>query len=734
MNPVLAHRFDLAGRASTRDILLLFAATPGIDPEVLATIIEAEIELNLVPDEILVVVRGPSFDHVLDALRTDSLHQATLARLAGRATVTLVGYDCMGKECRRECVAGPASPAPVQLDDIRRRAVTGIFNLRHGFVESNASYHFENPSGRHTERFIRLSNILVRGAEIAFIGFCALPFISPGASVAYLDTPSLYAVVAAINEQRSSFGTEASHIIADNFSSYAGFDSYPFDGSERAVVLISASSSGSLARRLIEEKHIDPERILHLLYLGRSATPTNIVCDLARDRHHNPDGVAERPRVVDAKDCPICARGSHAIKLQGDQFEFAGPQRAPLLVNKADAPAGLHRIMADYAGAGVFQLGLGRTGSTGVRQFTISSEALLASEPFQDRLDYALRRSLPASLDLVIAADNESLPLARKVAARVSPSARVLHRERIGDIPEGLRGAIVIVSAVIESGRTLLDISRDLRSIAPRSPLLYLVGLSKSTGEPKRDGLDRSLVQTHNHFSYQYIAVEQMILPVSSDANAWNLERQLLIDPDIDALVPADLQPRISARIARLRRVTKPLLEELYLANGDRPLRLQPGFVFWPDGLPAQNRHTDADVFFTVASVLQRLRANAHKSGDRAILSNWFQQTLLAPANFGRFNDDVIQASIVRAARPEELNFADRPEESREMGRLVRRVIEACQSERGGAATEFLLALATRRLRLCPEDVAVVLSANPDCMLMVRFMQDACRQRLTELN
>ena len=733
MNPVFAHRFDLAGWASTRDILLLFAATPGLDPEVLATIIEAEIELNLVPDEILIVVRGPLFDHVLHALRTDSLNQATLARLAGRATVTLVGYDCMGKESRRACVAGPASPAPVQLKDICRRAMTGIFNHRHGFVESNASYHFENPSGRHTERFIRLSNILVRGAEIAFIGFCALPFISPDTSVAYLDTPSLYAVVAAINEQRSSFGTEASHIIADNFSSYAGFDSYPFDGSDRAVVLISASSSGSLARRLIEEKHIGPERILHLLYLGRSATPTNIVCDLARDSDHNPEGVAERPGVVDAKGCPICARGSHAIKLQGDQFEFAGPQRAPLLVNKADAPTGLHRIMADYAGSGVFQLGLGRAGSMGVRQFTVSSEALLASEPFQDRLDYALRRSLPASLDLVIAADNDSLPLANEVAARVLPPARVLHRERIGDIPEGLRGAIVIVSAVIESGRTLLDISRDLRSIAPRSPLLYLVGLSKSTGEPKRDGLDRSLVQTHNHFSYQYIAVEQMILPVSSDANAWNLERQLLIDPDIDALVPADLQPRIAARIARLRRVTKPLLDDLYLANGDRPLRLQPGFVFWPDGLPAQDRHTDADVFFTIASVLQRLRANAHKSVDRAILSNWFQQTLLAPANFGRFNDDVIQASILRAAWPEELNFADRPEESRELGRLVRRVIEACQSERGGAATEFLLALATRRLRLCPDDVEVVLSANPDGMLMVRLMQDACRQRLTEL-
>jgi hypothetical protein len=93
----------------------------------------------------------------------------------------------------------------VQFSDFKRRAITGIFNARHGFVESTGTYHFENPSGRHTERFIRLSNILARSAEIAFIGFCTLPYVPAGATTAYLDTPSLYAVVAAINEQRSSF-------------------------------------------------------------------------------------------------------------------------------------------------------------------------------------------------------------------------------------------------------------------------------------------------------------------------------------------------------------------------------------------------------------------------------------------------------------------------------------------------------------------------------------------------
>ena len=388
--------------------------------------------------------------------------------------------------------------------------------------------------------------------------------------------------------------------------------------------------------------------------------------------------------------------------------------------------------MASYVGMGVFEVGLGRGTGRGVRQFSIDCASLLASEPFQQRLDYLLRRSLPASLELVIAADDDSLALAEQVAARVTPKAPVLHRDLIGTIEEGENGAVVIVAAAIESGRTLLDISRDLRSIAPKSPLFYLVGFSKSTGEPKRERLDRSLIQTHNHFPYQFVAVEKMILPPSSDANAWADERQLLIDPDIAALVPPEIRDTIDARIARLRRMTEPLANDLYLSNGEQPLRLQPGFAFWPDGLPREERHTQADIYFTIASVIQRLRANSHHRADRAILSNWFQQTLLAPANFGRFNDDIIQASVLRAAQSAELNFADLPDESREMARLVRRVIEACRSERGGAATEFLLALATQRLRLCRADLDVVLAASHCDLPMVRFMQAACRARLVQ--
>ena len=153
--------------------------------------------------------------------------------------------------------------------------------------------------------------------------------------------------------------------------------------------------------------------------------------------------------------------------------------------------------------------------------------------------------------------------------------------------------------------------------------------------------------------------------------------------------------------------------------------------MFWPKSLPEKPGHRQADVYFTISSVLQRLRANAFVPSERRIISNWFQQTLLAPGNFGRFNDDVIQASLLRAAYPYELNFADTVAESREMGRLIRRVILASQSPRGGAASEFLLALATRRLQLCKDDVDYVLETEAPNIPMIRFLLESCRHRLS---
>jgi hypothetical protein len=145
----------------------------------------------------------------------------------------------------------------------------------------------------------------------------------------------------------------------------------------------------------------------------------------------------------------------------------------------------------------------------------------------------------------------------------------------------------------------------------------------------------------------------------------------------------------------------------LFLPNAPGgTLVLQPGFVFWPPTATAGS-YLQADVFFTIGSVLQQLRANAQK----AIKSNRFQQTIVTPGNFGRYNDD--QVSILRAAYPFEMSYADASLDSRELGRLIRRIVEASRSALGGAAADSCSPLPRGRPRYAPRTAMLFSPPKP---------------------
>lgn len=706
---------------------MVFVAGNALAPDAFASVIDVEIRQNLVPDQLLIVVRDSIYDAVNLELAANSTHVGTLARFRNRTTVTLASFNHRGIEAQRSQVMGPFPRTTVEFKHFQRRAISKIFSDRHGFIEATSTYHFRNPSGRHTERFIRLSNILVRGAEISFIGFCVLPHIPTGTRFAYLDTPSLHTVIAAVNEHLLTFGREV--ITADNFSSYAGAADFPFSGLKDAMVLISASSSGSLASAIKSKAGFVPERIAHLLFLGTDSSGSRLICDLQYDAKDNPEGVTRRPVVEREGDCSMCAAGSFAIPLQGDQFDFAGPQQSPLLIMKEDAPRYLRDVVDRNAGKGVFAVGI-NLGNGNPRTFEVSPVDLLQNSAFRARLDYALRRSVPKDLGYVISADGASNPLAQEVIDFGAGRPVLIAKEKIEDIPKGATQAVMVVAAVIESGRSLLEVSRDLRSIVPEAPISYLVGFSKSSGEARRESLSKSLVQTLNPYPYDYIEIERMILPPSIGRNAWLEERDLLSDPKTTGSAPESIKQVLEDRLKQLRKSSKAMANDLFLANDPFLVpTLQPGFVFWHENHPVGA--TQADVYFTVASVLQQLRANAEKIGAKqALRSNWLQQTILSAGNFGRFNDDVIQASLLRAASPFELNYADLVGESQEVSRLIRRILGSVNTARGGAATEFLLALATRRMTLRRSDLDDILSTGNTGSDMVDFMLDVCRNRL----
>ena len=80
------------------------------------------------------------------------------------------------------------------------------------------------------------------------------------------------------------------------------------------------------------------------------------------------------------------------------------------------------------------------------------------------------------------------------------------------------------------------------------------------------------------------------------------------------------------------------------------------------------------------------------------------EAVVLDVENFLRFNDGVLQASLLRAADAHELDYSGSPELSEMLREFLEKVFLNANRPYGEASLEFGLALATQRLRLTKTD------------------------------
>ncbi|MEP6787714.1 MAG: hypothetical protein ABJB40_04740 [Acidobacteriota bacterium] len=727
-------RLSIKNSSRIEDVLVIFLGSDEFDEASFVTAVTKDIRDNLEPDAVMFLVRSSSLEEVSAKFLSSRLIEQLLSvRLRDKVPIAVVAFDARGAEVKRRTFPEGTEGTSITLDSLRRPIITAIFRDRRGFVESTDTYHFENPSGKHTERFIRLSNLLHSSAEISLLAFCALPQIPEQVTVLYVDTPSFFPIVSAINDHRRSMLPGGSPLLTESFGSYEGLKDFRFDELETSFGLISASSSGSLADLLVSEHNFERKQILHFLYLGKFAEKLLIVADLSLDSEVNPEGFKDLPSKQPMSTCVLCEAGSIAIPLRGDQFEPAGPQTSPLYLKKTDAPEGLRTLIGKLAGDQVLGVGLGAKNTDQPRLYYVDPTRLIANKAYSPDLDYIVKRSSPAGAEYVICLDDGSVSMAEQVAnhlGSVSKAPIIISRSELDKIPQGTISPIILVSAVIESGRSLLDISRDLRTITPEAPLSYVIGLNKTSGDEHREALLGNLSQTSGAAAHPVVAVRKIVLPPSVEDHSWGREGDIL--RSLTEKLPDGAEKDVlAARMGKLDDKNCILYDDLFLPSPTlQPLAIRPGFVFAWTGANIKD-YSQADVFYTISSVLQRLRANSEKPGTRALRSNWFQQTVLAPDTFSRYNDGIIQASFLRAASPSELNYAERRDLSKELTRIATRILRGGRTARGEAALELLMALATGRLTLHRDDIHELTAIDGDLPQLERELLQICKLRLS---
>ena len=151
-------------------------------------------------------------------------------------------------------------------------------------------------------------------------------------------------------------------------------------------------------------------------------------------------------------------------------------------------------------------------------------------------------------------------------------------------------------------------------------------------------------------------------------------------------------------------RAEKGLCDNVFLPtlSGEK-LSLRKGFVYWNFEVKTEIAY-QSQVYFTITSVINRLR-NESLNSERSLKQSTYVRNLISSETFNRFNDGVIQASILRAADYRMLSYDLDENQSLAMTVFIKSLVDKFDQDHGEALPEFLMALGLKKIRLKRTDL-----------------------------
>ncbi|MCK7556560.1 hypothetical protein MKQ70_16660 [Chitinophaga sedimenti] len=204
--------------------------------------------------------------------------------------------------------------------------------------------------------------------------------------------------------------------------------------------------------------------------------------------------------------------------------------------------------------------------------------------------------------------------------------------------------------------------------------------------------------------TYRITNVEKIHCSLESTQTPWHTEKEFLTileefcDDEEDFKTT---QKYCSERIQILNDSGKHrgLDDQLFHPAFDRTaLKINNGFAFAPNENFAQTA-AQSEVYFIISSILNDLR------NKETLLQSEYVRNLLDPGNFVRYNDGIIQACILRAAKDYELKFHLSDELSLQMKSIIGDMILHLEDPHSEALIEFFYAIAIKKLRLVERDL-----------------------------
>lgn len=589
-------------------------------------------------------------------------------------------------------------------NDITQLIIHGLNNL----IEKNQVVHqapaghtFKHPSGKKSKLFIQAREMAKTEVEVQFIAR-AICILSPKLNwreldTIYIDSMGIYPFVKQCLTYTNSFAEIVS------FHSYDEIEAMVKPQGKSAVI-VSASTSGNMAKKL-NSKGWQPQELITLIDMDKRPAFCYVIASLKK--------------ILSVSEGNIDGWETD-IELVGEHFSYKAKPPKQITIGIPHNPEYLQDILSTFKIDGINQLN--SQTNTKNQVISLNPEKLIADAEFKKWLKQELKWSMPVSVNFVVHANDEpSKNIAEQTKAIIEElhgySLNLLSSVKLDKNALLEATGVLVVSAFTGDGGVLRQISRDLREFEPNIiPRHFLagVGIPQSMSSWKR--LKQFLVRNATSRSYKFSTWKVLAIGSDNIANSWNQLTTLAAQAQTKAIKDFCLH-ECSEQI--LTESLDDLCDAIndcqnsFLPNfsGD-PLKITDGFLFFGN-IYSQQELTLApqqDVLLTVASVLQAARE--HSNPENCLSPSNYQSVIIAPETFLRFNDDILQACILRACLPSELDYSSDSAMSEIMTEFISKLFDRNEHSFGYSALEFAAALAIGKLKLKDDHLKDLVSTS----------------------
>jgi hypothetical protein len=663
----------------------------------------------------------------------------------------IYAYDKMGK---LSYVAGIKFTDPGIWPKLMKPGLVKIFKDRGGLIVSQRANHFVFPSGKHCDKFLRTGNVLIRSEEILFIAFNILSKFKDDFEIIYCDTSSINSLAFALVELKRRLSTDFVSPHIESFGSYKKFEQTEFIDRHKSLFLISSSTSANIIDRLIS-KHVELDHICLIYCLNAQKYREQIVCDLHKKEDHI-DGYECFQTYAFNEECSLCREGSVPVMVHGDVFLLDRPNVNKIILGIKDAPDMLSGFMKKYLARGrtqsnfiksnYFENSTKTQGSQFAYEVFFDIEHLFSSlenasgifPEFKEKVDRHIHQYIPSNTRYIIhLPDEASRQFAIYIREKIKVSIKdeylpeIKSQDEIDQLDPHTEGAAIIVCSSMVSGGNLIFVSKEMRDYNKLS-LIYFIGFSRTSDEDYLKFLRNNLGQgAYGISTNTFISIESIHCTSEYKRTSWLVEQEfvknfILFCDDGFINEPEKVREFFVTRDQYLSEGLK--TKNRGMANGlfypnlysDKPLAINKNFAFFK----FHNYDMDAsqaDIYFTMSTIINRLRYS--KDLHHCLHQSEYVRNILDPENFTRFNDGIIQASILRAAHPLELAYDIDKEVSKKFLNIITPFVIHAKDDYGEALMEFLYAIAIRKLRLHQGQLSQLISLVKErCMDQVVLM------------